>query len=345
MSLSLPSAAFFRRLLLLWLSTSIPTAVSSPPWSPSETADSFVLYPPELSELMEREFNQLYKSPVIHIFNTLPEPSSLRLWPLIKALTVRNHQQNFVLWSHPVYYLIPGSNVGCVENSTADSWCQDHCTHGGRYCYDPEAALENNNATLSPQIKGKDVLLEILRRLCFDQFYEASDYEFFDYLERFDRADCWASGSDQSSLASCSMEVLNDLPKANYLLLDYCVGDPESDDMQHELLEGQLQDFQSYNLSLTDLPVLTFGDIVYDGEEYTVDAIFEFYCNFFRTDDSALENFDMVPLACDICEPCADVQTCLWTLECDGVPFNGTEFAVTYPGITSVSKRTIDTDD
>ena len=69
----------------------------------------------------------------------------------------------------------------------------------------------------------------------------------------------------------------------------------------------------------SNLPILYLADVKYEGE-LTTKAIFNEYCDIFERDGK------MNPVSCDICRSCQDVRNCLWTLECDGIPFDETKF-------------------
>ena len=201
--------------------------------------------------------------------------------------------------------------VGASDHQPVESaLCFDHCTHMGRYC---APVLPAN---LPSQISGKELVKEVLRRLCMDQYYHASDFKFFRYLENFERANCLYA----ANMTACSLDVIDKISHLVYDNFASCVGDAEIDsDVTNDRLEEQLKYLKQYNYREEDMPALFIGGNRYQGE-MTTRGIFDAYCASFHRDDN------LHPLSCDICGPCSDVRTCLWTLVCDGVPFDAQAF-------------------
>ena len=201
---------------------------------------------------------------------------------------------------------------GGITVPVASALCDDHCTHGGRYCH-PEPP-----ANLPPTVTGKSLVLEVLRRLCIDGYYHASDYKFFRYLENFERAGCLVA----SDMTVCSLEVMDKISFLDYANLETCVGDLNEirADVPNPKLDEQIEAAQKHQIdSVTDIPSLYLGGVKYTGELST-EAIFREYCAVFERAGK------MHPVSCDICKDCQNVRKCLWTLECDGVAFEETTF-------------------
>lgn len=294
----------------------------SPYWDPSEDFQAnYVHFNDTMKDYLAKEFEELMRgSPSVNIFTTFPEPDQ-RIWPLVKGMTIRNHLDPKILWATPTYLISDGLDMGCrelgadgvtsipIEESTL---CDDHCTHAGRYCH-PELPVN-----LPPTVTGKSLVLEALRRLCIDRAYHASDYKFFRYLEDFERAGCLLS----ADMTACSLEVINKISWLDYANFADCVGDLNDivSDVKNDVLEEQLVAAKNKNIDpASDIPSLYLADVKYEGE-LTTEAIFREYCGIFERDGK------MHPVSCDICGGCQDVRKCLWTLECDGTPFDETKF-------------------
>jgi hypothetical protein len=86
------------------------------------------------------------------------------------------------------YYYIAGHRNGCrelmpsnqeteelVENSSVDSeYCDKQCVFDGSYC------VQQGPEELPDGIQGKDVMNEIIRRMCLEEHISAADPRFFD---------------------------------------------------------------------------------------------------------------------------------------------------------------------
>ena len=148
-------------------------------WVDYETWTDYVHFTDEMKDLLDREFQELMRGPEITLFTRVPEPDQM-VWPLIKGITVRNHIENKILWTHPIYYIQDGLAIRCreqLENGTTvpveSALCQEHCTHQGRYC----APLQPAELPSYLQGRGREAVLEALRRLCFDGYYHSSDHK------------------------------------------------------------------------------------------------------------------------------------------------------------------------
>ena len=299
-----------------------PTTTSttvSPYWDAAEDYQAnYVHFNDTMKEYLNEEFQELMRgSPDVNVFTTFPEPEQ-RIWPLVKGMTIRNHLDPKILWARPNYLITDGLTTGCREQQgeitvpVASALCDDHCTHGGRYCH-PEPP-----ANLPPTVTGKSLVLEVLRRLCIDGYYHASDYKFFRYLENFERAGCLVA----SDMTVCSLEVMDKISFLDYANLETCVGDLNEirADVPNPKLDEQIEAAQKHQIdSVTDIPSLYLGGVKYTGELST-EAIFREYCAVFERAGK------MHPVSCDICKDCQNVRKCLWTLECDGVAFEETTF-------------------
>jgi uncharacterized protein YehS (DUF1456 family) len=148
-------------------------------WVDYETQQQYVHYTEEMKELLEKEFQALMRSPMIKVYTTVPEPAQM-VWPFFKGLVIRNHIENKILWISNNYYILDGLEIQCREQKddgttvpVESTLCNEHCTHQGRYC----APLQPAEMPSHLQGKGKEVVKEALRRLCFDGYYHASDYK------------------------------------------------------------------------------------------------------------------------------------------------------------------------
>ncbi|CAB9504212.1 expressed unknown protein [Seminavis robusta] len=291
-------------------------------WVDYETWQTYTHFPKEMKEYLKKEFQLYMRGPAINVWTRIPEPSQM-VWPLLKGITVRNHIENKILWSTPNLYIMDGVDAKCREQQPDGTTipvdatiCQEHCTHQGRYC----APLEPAELPPNLQRKGKELVKEALRRLCFDGYYHASDHKWFDYLQKFDEAQCY----DAEDMTSCSLSVIEQVDHCDYNNFAACVGDETAlnSDTINEKLEKQLSQAKKHGIQLSDLPVLTIGTKRYTGAYTAKDILLE-YCSHFGDDN-------MKPASCDICSQCSDVRKCLWTLECDGKDFEYTQFLASH---------------
>lgn len=304
--------------LVVLLNVFVSTVGMSPNWEDWEIWSEYVPYPDEAQGSLEMEYNSLKHSPDVLIIQSLPEEE--HIWPLVKGITIRNHFQNKILWAHASYLIADGKNIGCREeiynNDTGQSAifpvtttsCENLCLNKGRYCA-PHLPPSLQRLTTH---QGKDLVLEALRRMCFDSYYHATDIKWFQYLEEFDRMDCFRS----YDLTNCSMTVFDKISHADYPNLANCMQEDLLDtDSPNDTLEKQLELQRKTDYTKdTQMPVLEFGGVVYNGQ-FTVKDMFRDYCEQFPEDG-------IRPMSCDFCEGCEDVRLCLWKLECDSVSFD-----------------------
>ena len=293
-------------------------------WSEEERAESFTSYPETIQRLVDNETAFLENSsslPVLRVFTAFPETprnGEQRVWPLLKGITRRLHP---LLGPHATFYMVNGLTYGCREtvgnntNHTAidTEHCRLHCIRAGRYCA-PQATSE-----LPQNRHGRDILKEIMRRICFIQHYhtKGSPVSFYDYVETFERNDCFSS----PKVSKCAIDAMKEVG-AHHSSLEECLQeDLIDDDIASEVVETNLRHLQQK--TLLEMPQIEIdGKAILDDsskgdrrQDFDSSTIFQAYCSAFANGSSQME-----PLACRICLPCQDVRTCLWKLTCDGEP-------------------------
>jgi hypothetical protein len=289
-------------------------------WWTNETSATYVNWPQEVFTILDEE-KEAYQAadfpglPLIRVFQAFPEYEP-RVWPLVKGMT---HRLNPLLWPRVHYFMEDGYKFGCREDSDDDiattpiksPHCERHCIHQGRYCAPQKFQLD----TKGPQ--GHDEIKEITRRLCLDTIYHAKDKRVIDYLQAFDKANCW--GHNYTNIRNCSIAVMTSVG-AKWADIAECVQEKDwANDVPHPILDRNLKHIlEPHNFTLADMPVITVNGLpVPDGVDGMIDSntIFHSFCQAFP------EHYER-PFACDVCEGCQDTRNCMWTLACDGVPFD-----------------------
>lgn len=310
---------------------------------------SFVDFPADLQPRVEWEAH-MFVSPNVdrvvdfRVFQIFPEPPdeeglpSQRIWPVLEGMTKR---MDGILWPRVHYYMEQGEDYGCRApltksgggdgESESDTFlapvktehCERHCTHGGRYCAPQTESLPSGKY-------GKDVIHESLRRMCLDNHYHTTDGRFFRYLEEFEQRSCFAHNDTRS----CSHEAMAQ-SGTNHEKLEKCLReDSWEKDEPHEILDRNLYHFTNnlYQYSRHTMPQIEINGLPIMPNDYGKEIrlwspkfIFDNYCQKFPH-DLALPHEGQT-LACEVCAPCQDVGTCLWTLECDGVLFDHDKWA------------------
>jgi hypothetical protein len=108
-------------------------------------------------------------------------------------------------------------------------------------------------AVLPVGFKGKELVKESLRHLCFDGYYQASDTKYFEYLEGFQRAHFL----EANDVTECSLGVIKTVDHASYAFLEDCVAEAAWDqDAPNAKLEQQLQEIKNQGVTLESLPRL-----------------------------------------------------------------------------------------
>jgi hypothetical protein len=292
------------------------------PWWTNETSATYVAWPQEVIGIVEEE-KLTYQAddfpglPLIRVFQAFPEFEP-RVWPLVKGMTRRLFP---LLWPRVHYFVEDGYEFGCRayldDDSTTEpvvsAHCERHCIHQGRYCAPQKFEIDIDG----PQ--GHDELKEITRRLCLETIYHAKDQRVIDYLEAFDNDNCWA----QDNIRNCSIAAMHNVG-AHWVDIQECVQEKDwTNDVPHPILDRNLKHIlEPHNFTLADMPVITInGEPVPDGVDGMLDSniIFSTFCQAFP------EHYER-PFACDVCEGCGDTRTCMWTLACDGVPFDVTVY-------------------
>lgn len=381
-------------LLLGWVgprsaaaATAAPTPTTAPTtaqenvvdiWnSNSETNDTWQEFPPELQDRLEMEQDALifdhyapngHRDRKVHmtVYQVFPESTtktpSQRVWPLLQGMLRR---MKGILAPHVVYYLQSGDDFGC--RGVDSDHCQRHCSNQGRYCaHHPQEDVYKGRL-------GRDVVLEVMRRLCLVDAISSYDARFTAYLQEFERYECFVvqakesygfqaygfqavpATNDGRDVISCSLKAMAsvgvNVQEDGYEDLRQCMqivpdGDHNSTattildlDQEHPLIERNLQaiERQSWNrYSQDDMPQIEVDqrpimpeDYDWSIREWSSKLIFQHYCDAFpfcfAADEEAVEpSRELIkrgkPLACEVCSGCKDVQTCLWTLQCDGEP-------------------------
>jgi hypothetical protein len=271
-----------------------------------ETNETFVPYPPEIQLLFDDEVQSYAngaKIPVLRAFTAFPETVHNKMvWPLLKGLVRRMYP---LLGPHAVFYMEDGLSFECRTDDGQmfnSDYCRDHCIRQGRYCV-PEDSTEDSFQSHT----GRDILQEILRRLCLVQHYHAKEMTVYDYMEKFHRKYCL----DKSDITECSLDAMKEVG-AHYSALQDCLQEDVIDeDLPSEVLDRNLVYLLDKNIDVLPQIELNEKPILID-EEWPFDSqsLLRHFCS----------AFDTLPLVCQFCLPCEDVRTCLWKLTCDGAP-------------------------
>lgn len=328
------------RPLLLFLSLALTTAtlvtVSAQPdvWgATTANAATWVALPDELLPRHQGEKEAFVgtnnnvddRKVELRVFQLFPEPlqvplmPSQRVWPLLVGMAQR---MDGILWPRVTYYLKDGWDYECRdENNTKaidSDHCNRHCTHEGRYCA-PQIQDE-----LRPGRHGKDVVDEVLRRLCLDQEYHTPT-TFATYLQQFESEDCFSKESAED-VKLCSERAMNQAGVDPASIQD-CTDSPE--DQPHPVLDENIERFHKPAVTYhkRDMPQI---DIDHNGlmpkdygleiRQWSPELIFQQYCGAFPYCENAVNKGK--PVACQICSGCSNVEACLWTLQCDGRPLD-----------------------
>ena len=258
--------------------------------------------------------------------------------------------------------VVENETTGAVTERAVNSGrCQQYCTNNGRYCHpdmpppDASEIMEHNitstgvtnNVTTTTQqqeqqqqppspyslLQPKAVVGEILRRLCIDDLYHATDLKHWEYLDAFEALQCYnqtllENNMGMGGMAGCSKLALAKVKHTEWRSVEECVllsGGLDGDVMNVRLQEEL--DRQQGSYKLEQLPLLHIDGHLYQGS-WTVQDMFDKICNAYD---------GVKPLACDFCRnDCADVRHCLWYLECNGQAFDVHSFLESFPEYANV---------
>ena len=309
----------------------------------------FVPYADEDKLILEmQDTNLAAVAPKVSIISSIPEPPSDHnryVWPYIEGLAVRNAESK-IMNLQPVYMMKHGLEMGCRmhrvggggENSTGDHVpidspiCDDHCTHQGQYC---PAELPYDLASRT-KYHGKDLILEIVRRLCFGSVLQGNyaNHLWFEYLKNFDISDCLEG---DTPLKECSLGIISSITTwevdGSQEEEDYnrCVADADAEtDTPNPMLENQLRLLKDVEYTWEDLPVFDInGQKIEEkhGGGFRADYMTHQWCSFFPPVDVPAEEDPehpviSRPISCDFCSRCDYVAKCLWFDRCDNHAFD-----------------------
>lgn len=214
----------------------------------------------------------------------------------------------------PRYALIDGVSLGCAGEGNGSPFCQDLCTNNGRYC------------SVSPRdgIKGKDVVLESLRRICIWKHYGVNDQTkktdnpiLWDYIifhiEHCTRVDD-KDGSNFYSDNDCLTDAFKHA-KIDNALINECIQDSGGyqEDRANTWLEEEVKLQQSYGV--VSAPTITINKH-YNLDELRASSLFDVMCAMYlyaahettMTDADALKH---VPELCTKCFSCPNKVGCV----------------------------------
>lgn len=303
----------------------LSATLTTTPLDWKEIRSTYVRYPASASNLLTAQM-QVITAPIgLEITSTMTRPDQqLQVWSLFKGIVHRFRKQNQIIHANPHYFISTGEEVSCrvtiqdpdinrateIEMIPVPGHCAQHCTNHGRYCIIPP---EDSEST------GVELIEEILRRICFDQTYHASDLRFWEYMEAWSQLECRVGDSE------CSTQALGFVRQTSQHAIDNCMHlaggtleDRHNIHLQREI-DHRKRESSRYAYAENDLPFIHFGGQQYSGEDWTVEDIFDFVCTVYH------EHSGVRPVACDWCGHCSDVRKCLWTLKCDAKPFDATE--------------------
>ncbi|CAB9499158.1 expressed unknown protein [Seminavis robusta] len=301
-------------------------------WEATEDDSTWVNYPSAVRDRLDEQYDRLSANlPSIKIYQLYPEPvnTTLRVWPELKGVLKRMEG----VWPQlqVAYYLETGMDYGCrqleqgIEKPVLTHHCQRHCTHAGRYCADN-----------TDQYHGSYVVQEVTRRLCLAEHLKKSKRtggnKFVRYLEEFEANQCGDVASGEL-VAQCSKNIMTTVLRIpveeDEELLD-CMEPDWTLDQFHDPLERNLYHFEQLwhkqeqsTETMMLMPRVEINDVSIKSNhvverEWTTKDFLTSYCNAFP---ACLNTHEIgTPLACPICGNCQDVQTCMWTLQCDGTP-------------------------
>ena len=303
--------------LLLLATSASATSFTHNGWSSSETDATFAAWPDDMQQVVDdqvftHEEHNADALPVMRVFTSFPEPAEQRVWPLLHGMAKRLDP---LFSPHATFHLLDGAKYGCRkagENGghvpVESEHCHNHCIRQGRYCapQKPEDLPGNKH--------GRDIVQEVFRRICFMHHYHATGTStkgatYYDYVQAFDKSDCFA----HANFTQCSFNVMEEVGAPAFNLEKCLEAHLLDQDVKSETLDKNLELLG--DKTLEDMPQVEIDEkplLTTSPKEYSASTFFFRYCDSFGT------NFKQLPLACQVCEPCEDIRSCLWTLKCDG---------------------------
>ena len=286
-----------------------------------ESIEAFVPYPKEVLTHLEEQY-RLHPMPVVLDITASVsdfEEESHPIFALVKGMVYRMQRQ---VVASPHFFVQDGISAHCRDSDSASQMefeiqgaanCTQHCTNHGRYCLGPEFQHDVYN-----QHNGSQLIYEATRRMCFEYILkDGNSVVLFDYLESFEHRNC----SEAENLHHCSIDVLDQMHSLPLDDIEACIADAggfDADDVNLALDEELDRQMALHITHTNQLPVLEMDGTPYTGQ-FTVKDMFAQICREWP------EGHEM-PLACQFCRPCDDVRKCLWHLECDGRPFNASDY-------------------
>lgn len=312
---------------------------------------AFVPYADEDKLILEMQDTNLEAvAPKISIISSIPLPATSHpdIYPSIEGLAVRNAESK-IMNLQPVYMMKHGLEMGCRmhrvggggENSTGDHIpidspiCDDHCTHQGQYC---PAELPYDLAGRT-KYHGKDLILEIVRRLCFGTVLQGkyANHLWFEYLKHFDSSNCLER---DMPLKECSLGIISNITDWEITggreeeEFHQCVADADAEtDTPNPMLENQLTLLQDVQYTWDELPVFDInGQKVPekhgDSGGWRADFVTKQWCSHFPEASGVPAEEDPEhpvitrPISCDFCSGCNYVANCHWYDKCDSTNFD-----------------------
>lgn len=342
-------------LLLLVVTSASATSFTHNGWSSSETDATFAAWPEDMQKVVDSQVathqeQHAESLPVMRVFTSFPEPPEQSVWPLLHGMAKRLDP---LFSPHATFHILDGAEYGCrkardngVDTESEDlhvpvesEHCHNHCIRQGRYCapQKPEDLPENKH--------GRDIVQEVFRRICFMHHYHATGTSdlgatYYDYVQAFDKRDCFF----HANFTQCSYSVMEEVGAPAFNLEKCLQSDLLDKDIKSETLDSNLELLG--DKTLEDMPQVEINEkplLTTSPKEYTAATFFFRYCDSFGT------NFKQLPLACQVCEPCEDIRSCLWTLKCDGssvsmTPPDQTDDYYSVPSHANEPNRTPDTE-
>mmetsp|Transcript_1337 Transcript_1337/g.1749 ORF Transcript_1337/g.1749 Transcript_1337/m.1749 type:complete len:574 (+) Transcript_1337:57-1778(+) len=256
---------------------------------------------------------QEQKAPLMHfsLWSTaspLDEPE-LDLVEYKHLKTLATKFVDFISFS-PHYKLIDGKNLGCSE----EAQCANLCTNKGRYC----------SASPREDIKGKDVVAEVLRRSCIWNHYGVDEIThktgspiWWDYV-LFHQEHCAKFEGDSGNTYYSNKDCIENAykhAKVDGPLIQQCMKDSGGldEDRSNTWLEHALERQEAAGILST--PAITLNH-KYQIDGYGSTSVFEAMCASYVYDASQstmteVEALKKVPVLCLQCFTCSNKIGCI----------------------------------
>lgn len=194
------------------------------------------------------------------------------------ALVLKDH-----LEFHPFPYILDGTKLQCHDHADhPTSACYEMCTNKGRYC-----------SVTHRGIKGKDVVVESLRRMCVWKHHSTGFWEYINHFQNL------CQSMDYFSNPKCIKDVFEHIPNIKEHDIEECMkdsGDVEADDTNSLLAEAA-----AYSSHVVETPTLLINWLPMKWPLHTK-SVFESFCMGFATGKA--------PHVCYKCGSCGDPVAC-----------------------------------